>query len=47
MHRFPATLAKILLTALLLTALLPTALAASFEDINQPEVFLKQENNGT
>lgn len=41
------SIAKFLLTALLLTALFPAAFAANFEDINQPEVFLKQERNGT
>ncbi len=41
------SIAKFLLTILLLTALFPAAFAASFEDINQPEVFLKQERNGT
>ncbi len=38
---------SIVLTALMMIALVPTALAATTEEINQPEVFLKQENNGT
>ena len=38
---------SIVLTVLMMIALVPTALAATTEEINQPEVFLKQENSGT
>lgn len=38
---------SIVLTGLMMLALVPTALAATTEEINQPEVFLKQENSGT
>lgn len=38
---------SIVLTVLMMIALVPTALAATKEEINQPEVFLKQEDNGT
>ena len=38
---------SIVLTGLMMIALVPTALAATTEEINQPEVFLKQENSGT
>lgn len=35
------------MTALMLTALVPAAMAATTEELNQPEVFLKQADNGT
>ena len=43
-----ARILSILMTVLMLVALVPmSAMAATFEEINQQEVFLTQENNGT
>lgn len=43
-----ARILSILMTVLMLMALVPTsAMAATFEEVNQPEVFLTQDNNGT
>jgi hypothetical protein len=38
---------SLLMTALLLVALVPGAFAATREDIDQPQVFVKQEGSGT
>jgi hypothetical protein len=43
----PRKILQLILTTLVLSLFLPTAFAADFEDINRPEVFLKQENSGT
>lgn len=43
----PRRILSLILTILVLSFCLPTAFAADFEDINRPEVFLKQENSGT
>ena len=43
-----ARILSILMTVLMMVTMLPTvAMAATFEEINQQEVFLTQENNGT
>ena len=43
-----ARILSILMTVLMLVALVPvSAMAATFEEVNQQEVFLTQENNGT
>lgn len=43
----PRKILSLILTTLVLTFCIPTAFAADFDDINRPEVFLKQENSGT
>lgn len=43
----PQKIRSLILTILVLTFCIPAAFAADFDDINRPEVFLKQENSGT
>lgn len=42
-----ARILSIVLTVIMLLALVPSAMAATVEEINQDEVFLKQERSGT
>ena len=42
-----ARILSIVLTVIMLLALMPSAMAATVEEINQDEVFLKQERSGT
>lgn len=38
---------SVVLTVLMLAAMVPSAMAATLEEINQDEVFLKQQQRGT